>query len=34
MQQNEVGSLILRWEITGKLLPGQSGRIRFKAKVR
>jgi uncharacterized repeat protein (TIGR01451 family) len=34
MQQNEAGSLVLRWEISGKLLPGQSGRIRFKAKVR
>jgi uncharacterized repeat protein (TIGR01451 family) len=33
-QDNEAGSQLLRWEITGTLLPGQSGRIRFKAKVR
>ena len=29
MQENEAGSLILRWEITGRLLPGQSGVVRF-----
>jgi uncharacterized repeat protein (TIGR01451 family) len=34
VQENEVGSVILRWEITGTLLPGQSGRLRFKARVR
>jgi uncharacterized repeat protein (TIGR01451 family) len=34
VQPNEVGSVILRWEITGTLLPGQSGRLRFKARVR
>jgi uncharacterized repeat protein (TIGR01451 family) len=34
MQENEAGSLILRWEIGGTLLPGQSGRLRFKAKLR
>jgi uncharacterized repeat protein (TIGR01451 family) len=34
MQQNEAGSLMLRWEIGGKLLPGESGVIRFQAKVR
>jgi uncharacterized repeat protein (TIGR01451 family) len=34
MQENEVGSVVLRWEITGTLQPGQSGRLRFKARVR
>jgi uncharacterized repeat protein (TIGR01451 family) len=34
MQPNEAGSVILRWEISGRLLPGQSGRLRFKARVR
>ncbi len=34
MQQNEAGSVILRWEISGRLLPGQSGRLKFKARVR
>jgi uncharacterized repeat protein (TIGR01451 family) len=34
MQPNEAGSMILRWEISGRLLPGQSGRLRFKARVR
>jgi uncharacterized repeat protein (TIGR01451 family) len=34
MQENEVGSMILRWEISGKLLPGQSGVLRFRAKIR
>ena len=34
MQQNEAGSLVLRWEVSGKLLPGDSGTIRFQAKVR
>lgn len=34
IQENEAGSSLLRWEITGKLLPGQSGRLRFKARVR
>ncbi len=33
-QLNEAGSLILRWEITGTLQPGQSGRLRFQARVR
>jgi uncharacterized repeat protein (TIGR01451 family) len=33
-QQNEAGSLILRWEISGKLLPGQTGLISFQARVR
>lgn len=34
VQPNEAGAQLLRWEITGTLLPGQSGRIRFQAKVR
>jgi uncharacterized repeat protein (TIGR01451 family) len=33
-QQNDAGSVILRWEIAGQLLPGQSGLISFQAKVR
>jgi uncharacterized repeat protein (TIGR01451 family) len=33
-QSNEAGSLILRWEIMGKLMPGTSGVVRFKARVR
>jgi uncharacterized repeat protein (TIGR01451 family) len=32
--ENEVGSLYLRWDLPGTILPGQSGTIRFKAKVR
>lgn len=34
IQPNEAGSVVLRWEVSGTLLPGQTGRIRFKAKVR
>jgi uncharacterized repeat protein (TIGR01451 family) len=34
IQENEAGSVVLRWEISGRLMPGQSGRIRFKARVR
>jgi uncharacterized repeat protein (TIGR01451 family) len=34
MQPNEAGSLILRWEIMGRLLPGASGVVRFQARVR
>jgi uncharacterized repeat protein (TIGR01451 family) len=34
MQENEAGSLLLRWEISGKLLPGDSGVVRFQARVR
>ncbi len=34
MQENEAGSLILRWEVSGRLLPGQSGVVRFQVKVR
>jgi uncharacterized repeat protein (TIGR01451 family) len=33
-QANEAGSVILRWEISGRLLPGQSGVVSFRAKVR
>ena len=33
-QENEAGSLLLRWEITGNLLPGESGAVRFQARVR
>ncbi|HVS40605.1 MAG TPA: hypothetical protein VMS17_33930 [Gemmataceae bacterium] len=33
-EQNEAGSLILRWEISGRLAPGESGALRFQAKVR
>jgi uncharacterized repeat protein (TIGR01451 family) len=31
---NEAGSLVLRWAIDGKLLPGQVGIISFKARIR
>jgi uncharacterized repeat protein (TIGR01451 family) len=31
---NEAGSLVLHWEITGQLLPGESGVVTFQAKVR
>jgi len=34
IQENEAGSVILRWEIGGVLQPGETGRIRFKVKVR
>jgi uncharacterized repeat protein (TIGR01451 family) len=34
MQANGAGSVVLRWEISGKLLPGQSGLISFQARVR
>jgi uncharacterized repeat protein (TIGR01451 family) len=33
-QANEAGSTILRWEITGTLQPGQSGIVRFQARIR
>jgi uncharacterized repeat protein (TIGR01451 family) len=33
-EMNEAGSLILRWEISGTLQPGQSGALRFQARVR
>jgi uncharacterized repeat protein (TIGR01451 family) len=34
IQDNEAGSVILRWEIGGRLLPGQSGVVSFQARVR
>jgi uncharacterized repeat protein (TIGR01451 family) len=34
VQENEAGSRILRWEIAGRLLPGQSGVVSFQARVR
>src|SRR5262249_46509531 len=34
MLPNDAGSLQLRWEISGKLLPGDSGLITFQARVR
>jgi uncharacterized repeat protein (TIGR01451 family) len=33
-QNNEAGSLILRWELAGRLLAGESGIVRFQARVR
>jgi uncharacterized repeat protein (TIGR01451 family) len=33
-QLNEAGSLVLRWQIGGPLLPGQSGLITFQARIR
>lgn len=32
--ENEVGSMVVRWELPGTLLPGQSGTVKFRAKVR
>lgn len=31
---NEVGSSVLRWEITGEVQPGQSGVVAFRARIR
>ena len=31
---NEAGSVVVRWDLPGTLLPGQAGMVRFKAKVR
>ena len=31
---NEVGSMVVRWELPGVILPGQGGVVKFKAKVR
>ena len=31
---NEAGSVVVRWELPGALLPGQTGTVRFRAKVR
>lgn len=33
-QENPSGSLVLRWEISGRLLPGDSGVVSFQARVR
>jgi uncharacterized repeat protein (TIGR01451 family) len=33
-QPNEAGSVILRWEVGGTLPPGQSGFLRFQARIR
>lgn len=33
-QENEAGSATLRWEISGRLLPGQSGVVSFQARIR
>lgn len=32
--ENEVGSVVVRWELPGTILPGQAGTVKFKAKVR
>lgn len=32
--ENEAGSVLLRWEFPGTLLPGQRGMVKFKARVR
>jgi hypothetical protein len=32
--ENEVGSMVVRWELPGELMPCQSGTMKFKAKVR
>jgi uncharacterized repeat protein (TIGR01451 family) len=34
MVPNDAGSLLLRWAISGKLLPGESGTITFQVRVR
>ena len=34
LQQNEAGSVALRWEITGVLQPGKSGVVSFQARIR
>jgi uncharacterized repeat protein (TIGR01451 family) len=34
IQENEAGSVVLRWEVSGKLLPGTSGVVTFQARVR
>jgi hypothetical protein len=34
IQANEVGSVILRWEVSGKLPPGEHGVVAFQARVR
>lgn len=34
LQQNDAGSVALRWEITGVLQPGKSGVVTFQARIR
>jgi hypothetical protein len=34
VEPNEAGSVIVRWQISGKLLPGQSGVVSFQARIR
>jgi uncharacterized repeat protein (TIGR01451 family) len=34
VEPNEAGSAILRWQINGQLLPGQSGVVAFQARIR
>jgi uncharacterized repeat protein (TIGR01451 family) len=34
MQENQAGSLVLRWEVAGLLLPGHSGVVTFQARIR
>jgi len=34
VEQNEAGSALLRWQISGQLLPGQSGLVQFQARIR
>jgi uncharacterized repeat protein (TIGR01451 family) len=34
IQENEAGSQVLRWEISGKLFPKESGVVQFQARVR
>ena len=31
---NDAGSVVVRWELPGVILPGQGGTVKFKAKVR
>ena len=33
-KNNEAGSVVLRWVIDGKLAPGESGIITFKARIK
>jgi uncharacterized repeat protein (TIGR01451 family) len=33
-QPNEAGSVVLRWELPGSLLPGESGMVSFQVKIR
>jgi uncharacterized repeat protein (TIGR01451 family) len=34
MQQNEAGSLLLQWQVVGRLQPRESGEITFQARIR